>query len=88
MSKILTKSNLIATIFAIVAVLTSLIFYKTTNGATPIVASTCGFMAALFITAIEFVYLNVIKGVKHKYITEEIVGAVIGAIIMAIILLD
>lgn len=86
MSKILTKSNLIATISAIVAVLTSLIFYNTTKGATPIVASTCGFMAALFITAIEFVYLNVIKGVKHKHITEEIVGAVIGAIIMAIIL--
>ena len=86
MSKILTKSNLIATMSATVAILASLIFYKTTNGATPIVASTCGFMAVLFITAIEFVYLNVIKGVKHKYITEEIVGAVIGAIIMAIIL--
>ena len=80
MSKILTKSNLIATIYATVAILASLIFYKTTNGATPIVASTCGFMTALFITAVEFVYLNVIKGVKHKYITEEIVGAVIGAI--------
>ena len=86
MSKILTKSNLIATMSAIVAILASLIFYKTTNGATPIVASTCGFMTALFITVIEFVYLNVIKGVKYKYITEEIVGAVIGAIIMAIIL--
>ena len=86
MSKILTKSNLIATIYATFAVLASLIFYKTTNGATPIVASTCGFMPALFITIIEFVYLNVIKGVKHKYITEEIVGAVIGAIIIAIIL--
>lgn len=86
MSKILTKSNLIATISVTVAILASLIFYKTTNGATPIVASTCGFMTALFITAIEFVYLNVIKGAKHKYITEEIVGAVIGAIIMAIIL--
>lgn len=86
MSKILTKSNLIATISVTVAILASLIFYKTTNGATPIVASTCGFMTALFITAIEFVYLNVIKGVKHKYITEEIVGSVIGAIIMAIIL--
>ena len=86
MSKILTKSNLIATIYATVAILASLIFYKTTNGATPIVASTCGFMTALFITIIEFVYLNVIKRVKHKYITEEIVGAVIGAIIMAIIL--
>lgn len=82
MSKILTKSNLIATISAIVAVLASLIFYKTTNGATPIVASTCGFMAALLITAIEFVYLNVIKGVKHKYIIEEIVGAIIMAIIL------
>ena len=70
MSKILTKSNLIATISVAVAIL----------------ASTCGFMTALFITIIEFVYLNVIKGVKHKYITEEIVGAVIGAIIMAIIL--
>lgn len=86
MSKILTKSNLIATISVAVAILASLIFYKTTNGATPIVASTCGFMTALFITIIEFVYLNVIKRVKHKYITEEIVGAVIGAIIMAIIL--
>ena len=86
MSKILTKSNLIATMSVTVAILASLIFYKTTNGATPIVASTCGFMTALFITAIEFVYLNVIKRVKHKYITEEIVGAVIGAIIMAIIL--
>lgn len=86
MSKILTKSNLIATMSVTVAILASLIFYKTTNGATPIVASTCGFMTALLITAIEFVYLNVIKGVKHKYITEEIVGAVIGAIIMAIIL--
>lgn len=86
MNKILTKSNLIATMSAIVAILASLIFYKTTNGATSIVASTCGFMTALFITIIEFVYLNVIKGVKHKYITEEIVGAVIGAIIMAIIL--
>ena len=86
MSKILTKSNLIATISAILDILASLIFYKTTNGATPIVAGTCGFMTDLFITAIEFVYLNVIKGVKHKYITEEIVGAVIGAIIMAIIL--
>ena len=86
MSKILTKSNLIATMSVTVAILASLIFYKTTNGATPIVASTCGFMASLLITAIEFVYLNVIKGVKHKYITEEIVGAVIGAIIMAIIL--
>lgn len=86
MSKILTKSNLIATISVTVAILTSLIFYKTTNGATPIVASTCGFMTVLFITAIEFVYLNVIKRVKHKYITEEIVGAVIGAIIIAIIL--
>ena len=86
MSKILTKSNLIATISVAVAILASLIFYKTTNGATPIIASTCGFMTALFITIIEFVYLNVIKGVKHKYITEEIVGAVIGAIIMAIIL--
>ena len=86
MSKILTKSNLIVTMSATVAILASLIFYKTTNGATPIVASTCGFMTALLITAIEFVYLNVIKGVKHKYITEEIVGAVIGAIIMAIIL--
>lgn len=86
MNKILTKSNLIATISVAVAILASLIFYKTTNGATPIVASTCGFMTALLITAIEFVYLNVIKGVKHKYITEEIVGAVIGAIIMAIIL--
>lgn len=86
MSKILTKSNLIATMSVAVAILASLIFYKTTNGATPIVASTCGFMTALFITIIEFVYLNVIKGVKHKYITEEIVGAVIGAIIMAIIL--
>lgn len=86
MSKILTKSNLIATMSVTVAILASLIFYKTTNGATPIVASTCGFMTALFITIIEFVYLNVIKGVKHKYITEEIVGAVIGAIIMAIIL--
>ena len=86
MSKILTKSNLIATMSVTVAILASLIFYKTTTGATPIVASTCGFMTALLITAIEFVYLNVIKGVKHKYITEEIVGAVIGAIIMAIIL--
>ena len=86
MSKILTKSNLIATMSVTVAILASLIFYKTTNGATPIVASTCGFMTALLITAIEFVYLNVIKGVKYKYITEEIVGAVIGAIIMAIIL--
>ena len=86
MSKILTKSNLIATMSVTVAILASLIFYKTTAGATPIVASTCGFMTALLITAIEFVYLNVIKGVKHKYITEEIVGAVIGAIIMAIIL--
>ena len=86
MSKILTKSNLIATMSVTVAILASLIFYKTTNGATPIVASTCGFMTALLITAMEFVYLNVIKGVKHKYITEEIVGAVIGAIIMAIIL--
>ena len=86
MSKILTKSNLIATMSVTVAILASLIFYKTTNGATPIVASTCGFMTALFITTIEFVYLNVIKRVKHKYITEEIVGAVIGAIIMAIIL--
>ena len=86
MSKILTKSNLIVTMSAIVAILASLIFYKTTAGATPIVASTCGFMTALLITAIEFVYLNVIKRVKHKYITEEIVGAVIGAIIMAIIL--
>ena len=86
MSKILTKSNLIVTMSAIVAILASLIFYKTTNGATPIVASTCGFMTALLITAIEFVYLNVIKRVKHKYIAEEIVGAVIGAIIMAIIL--
>lgn len=86
MSKILTKSNLIATMSVTVAILASLIFYNTTNGATPIVASTCGFMTALLITAIEFVYLNVIKGVKHKYITEEIVGAVIGAIIMAIIL--
>lgn len=86
MSKILTKSNLIVTMSATVAILASLIFYKTTAGATPIVASTCGFMTALLITAIEFVYLNVIKGVKHKYITEEIVGAVIGAIIMAIIL--
>ena len=86
MSKILTKSNLIATMSATVAILASLIFYKTTNGATPIVASTCGFMTALLITAIEFVYLNVIKRVKHKYITEEIVGAVIGAIIIAIIL--
>ena len=86
MSKILTKSNLIVTMSAIVAILASLIFYKTTNGATPIVASTCGFMTVLFSTVIEFVYLNVIKGVKHKYITEEIVGAVIGAIIMAIIL--
>ena len=86
MSKILTKSNLIVTMSAIVAILASLIFYKTTAGTTPIVASTCGFMTALFITIIEFVYLNVIKGVKHKYITEEIVGAVIGAIIMAIIL--
>lgn len=86
MSKILTKSNLIATISVAIAILASLIFYKTTNGATPVVASTCGFMTALFITIIEFVYLNVIKGVKHKYITEEIVGAVIGAIIMAIIL--
>ena len=86
MSKILTKSNLIATMSVTVAILASLIFYKTTNGATPIVASTCGFMTALLITAIEFVYLNVIKRVKHKYITEEIVGAVIGAIIMAIIL--
>ena len=86
MSKILTKSNLIATMSVTVAILASLIFYKTTNGATPIVASTYGFMTALLITAIEFVYLNVIKRVKHKYITEEIVGAVIGAIIMAIIL--
>ena len=86
MSKILTKSNLIATMSVTVAILASLIFYKTTNGATPIVASTCGFMTALLITAIEFVYLNVIKRVKHKYIIEEIVGAVIGAIIMAIIL--
>ena len=86
MSKILTKSNLIVTMSAIVAILASLIFYKTTAGATPIVASTCGFMTSLFITAIEFVYLNVIKRVKHKYITEEIVGAVIGAIIMAITL--
>ena len=86
MSKILTKSNLMAIIYATFPILASLIFYKTTNGATPIVASTCGFMTSLFITAIEFVYLNVIKGVKHKYITEEIVGAVIGAIIMAIIL--
>ena len=86
MSKILTKSNLIATISVAVAILASLIFYKTTKSATPIVASTCGFMTSLFITVIEFVYLNVIKGVKHKYITEEIVGAVIGAIIMAIIL--
>ena len=86
MNKILTKSNLIATMSVTVAILASLIFYKTTNGVTPIVASTCGFMTSLFITVIEFVYLNVIKGVKHKYITEEIVGAVIGAIIMAIIL--
>ena len=86
MSKILTKSNLIATMSVTVAILASLIFYKTTNGVTPIVASTCGFMTSLFITVIEFVYLNVVKGVKHKYITEEIVGAVIGAIIMAIIL--
>ena len=86
MSKILTKSNLIAIMSVTVAILASLIFYKTTNGVTPIVASTCGFMTSLFITVIEFVYLNVVKGVKHKYITEEIVGAVIGAIIMAIIL--
>lgn len=86
MSKILTKSNLIVTMSAIVAILASLIFYKTTAGATPIVASTCGFMTALLSTAIEFVHLKVIKGVKYKYITEEIVGAVIGAIIMAIIL--
>ena len=86
MSKILTKSNLMATIYATFAILASLIFYKTTAGATPIVASTCGFMTVLFSTVIEFVYLNVIKGVKHKYITEEIVGAVIGAIIMAIVL--
>ena len=43
MSKILTKSNLIATMSVTVAILASLIFYKTTNGATPIVASTCGF---------------------------------------------
>ncbi len=86
MSKILTKSNLIATIYATFAILASLIFYKTTAGATPIVASTCGFMTALLITAIEYVYLTVIKGTKHKYIVEEIIGAVIGTIIIAIIL--
>lgn len=86
MSKILTKSNLIAIVYAIFAILVGLIFYKTTAGATPIIAGTCGSMAALLITAIEYVYLSVIKGTKHKYIVEEIIGAVIGAIVTIIIL--
>ena len=48
MSKILTKSNLIATMSATVAILASLIFYKTTNGATPIVASSVDSEATFF----------------------------------------
>lgn len=86
MSKVLTKSNLLIVLFALIAVLAGLVFYKTTADITPIVAGTCGCMTALFITAIEFVYLNVIKETKHKYVVKEIIGALIGATIIAVIL--
>lgn len=86
MSKILTKSNLLTVLSALTSVLAGLIFYKTTADMTPIVAGTCGFLTTLFLMAIEFVYLNVIKETKHKYVVEEIVGGVIGAIVLTIVL--
>jgi len=86
MNKLISKSNLLATLSFAITMLAGVIFYKTTDGMTSLVAGTCGFLTSLFVTLCEFIYLNVIKGVKHKYILSEVIGALIGAIIISIVL--
>lgn len=86
MNKVISKSNLLATLSCVIAMLAGFIFYKTTADMTSLVAGTCGFLTSLFVTLCEFIYLNVIKESKHKYVLSEVVGALIGAIILVIIL--
>ena len=84
MNKLISKSNLLATLSFVITLLAGVIFYKTTANTTGLVAGTCGFLTSLFVTLCEFVYLNVIKGAKHKYILSEVSGALIGAIVLVI----
>lgn len=86
MNKLISKSNVLAIMYAVVAIVAGLLFYKTTAGTTNLIAGTCGFLTSLFVTVCEFVYLKVIREVKHEYILSEVIGALIGAIILIIVL--
>lgn len=86
MNKLISKSNVLTVMYAIVAAVAGLIFYKTTTGATNLIAGTCGLLTALFVIACEFAYFYVIKETKPKYILLEIIGALIGAAIITIAL--
>lgn len=86
MDKFINKSTVLAAMFAVISVLAGFIFYKTTVGCTSLIASTCGFLVALFVTIVEFVYIKIIKDSNENHVVPELVGSIIGSIILLLYL--
>lgn len=75
-----------AAVYAVIAVITGFILFKTTAGMTSLVGAVCGFGVSLLAMISETIYFFVIKETKPCYLVPEIIGAVVGAIILAIAL--
>lgn len=86
MNKVFNISNLMAAVYAVIAVITGYILFKTTAGMTSLIGAVCGFGISLLAMVAETIYFFVIKETKPCYLVSKIIGAVVGAIILAIAL--
>lgn len=86
MNKVFNVSNLMAVVYAVIAVITGFILFKTTAGMTSLVGAVCGLGISLLAMIVETIYFFIIRETKPCYLVPKIIGAVVGAVILAITL--